>query len=328
MRSASHAAAGVADPFPPVHGPKRAPAHSVVGCLAVRGALRGPQHLHSRGLEERAFEHDLSEAGEILGSREEATTGPLVTVVHVARVEHPTIGIGSLVEPCPERDQAIGKLSHRVSHAGGAEHAIGHEGEEWLAARSFDHRSDEIPPVGRVGVFGAGLEEQRIVLEDLEAVEHRRIVLLVLELAFLVVPDPREVTCQLPGGDGPALLGKRRNVFLDGSVEVQLALLDQQAQRRGGERLGNTADPEPGQRGGWDLLLQIGHSEAFAPDHSTVFDHRDRGARRAEDSHGVPDKLPGPLYCLLIASRRSNDGRYGGGSLSNDGRGRQQQSQP
>jgi hypothetical protein len=80
-----------------------------------------------------------------------------------------------------------------------------------------------------------------------------------------VVPDARHVPHQLAQGDGPLLRGKRGHVRLNLVVEVQPIFLQQQADRRRGERLGSVPDPEARARRDRHSVVEIRPAKAFGP---------------------------------------------------------------
>src|SRR2546422_9781722 len=83
----------------------------------------------------------------------------------------------------------------------------------------------------------AGREQERVVLEDCEPVQHRGETAVQEEFLILVMPDAGEMTGQLPSGDRVAFVRERRHVALHRCVEIELPLLEQQGDRGGRERL-------------------------------------------------------------------------------------------
>src|SRR5207244_11722272 len=73
------------------------------------------------------------------------------------------------------------------------------------------HRRDEIPAVARVRESRAGREQERVVLEDCEPVQHRSETAVQEEFLILVMPDAGEMTGQLPSRDRVALVRERRD---------------------------------------------------------------------------------------------------------------------
>src|SRR5207302_9815913 len=111
-----------------------------------------------------------------------------------------------------------------------------------LPRDALNHRRNNVPTVARVGEPRARWEQERVVLEDREAVAYRGEMTRLEELPVPVMSDAGQVPRELPRGDGISLLGKGRHIPLDGRVQIELPLLVQQCHRRGRERLRDTAD--------------------------------------------------------------------------------------
>src|SRR5438128_6700816 len=123
------------------------------------------------------------------------------------------------------RNEAVTAVGRRVAQAEGAKHVRRHVVQEVVPRRALHHRRDEILGVAHVGESRAGREQQRIVLEDREPVEHRGESTVQEEFLILVMPDAGEETGELPSGDGVALVRERRHVALNRCVEIDLPLL-------------------------------------------------------------------------------------------------------
>src|SRR3989449_9041908 len=68
----------------------------------------------------------------------------------------------------------------------------------------------------------AGREQERVVLEDCEPVQHRGETAVQEEFLILVMPDAGEMTGQLPRGDWAAFVRERRHVAVHPGVEIGL----------------------------------------------------------------------------------------------------------
>ncbi len=114
----------------------------------------------------------------------------------------------------------------------GNENFLLHDVRIRLAGCAFQCASDDRETIRGVVESGARFEQQAIACEDGEAVRELRVVMSVIDLAFFVVADAREVSEELASCDGPLLFRKRRAVFLDRSVKVEFAFIDQVAAPR------------------------------------------------------------------------------------------------
>src|SRR5690606_16143471 len=199
-------AARVADPAAPGGVRAGAPAEAVVRGLARRRPQRSEERLDRRRPEEAAVQVRPAEADQVLGVRDEAPAGPLVAIVDVRRVQDPAGLAVALVERRAVRDDAVGVLRDDRAQPERIEDFPLHVRQERLPGRTLDHGADQVPAVARVGVAGAGLEEERVVLEDREAVENRLVAVAAEELVAAVMADAGEMARELARGDGPALL--------------------------------------------------------------------------------------------------------------------------
>ena len=170
------------------------------------------------------------------------------------------------------------------AHPERIEDVLLHVAEVVLAGGALDDRAQHAPAVARVVVLLAGFEQQRVGLKDGEPLEHRLVVAGVVDLRLdvpFVVPNARQMAGKLACRNGVRLLRKRRDVFLDRRIQVQLALLVQQAERGRRDRLGHAPDAHLGGRPHGLALLEIRKAEAFGPDDSAVDEDRDAEAGRA-----------------------------------------------
>src|SRR5437016_2131180 len=122
-------------------------------------------------------------------------------------------------------------------NAEGSKDVHRHVVQEVIPRRALHHRRDEIPAVARVRESRAGREQERVVMEDCEPVQHRGETAVQEEFLILVMPDAGDMTGQLPSGDRVAFVRERRHVALHRCVEIELPLLVQQGDGGGGERL-------------------------------------------------------------------------------------------
>jgi hypothetical protein len=122
------------------------------------------------------------------------------------------------------------------------------------------------------------------------------------------MPDAGQVAGELSGGHGPALHGKGRHVLLDRSVEVQQTSLYEEAQRRGGDGLGDAPYAELGRFRDARTQFQIGIAKALGPDDLAV--HAD-GHGHARHSGAVED-LPHDELAALDGRRVAVECRHPG----------------
>ena len=135
--------------------------------------------------------------------------------------------------------------------------------------------------MARVRERGARLVQQRVVGEDGQPVEHRRVGVADEVLVPPVVADTAQVAAELPRRDGVRLLREGRDVSLDRRIEVETAVLDQARHRRRRHRLRDAADAELHRPRHRHAMLEVGVAEAVRPHRRTVDRHRDRDARVA-----------------------------------------------
>ncbi|MBZ5723776.1 MAG: hypothetical protein LAP87_02160 [Acidobacteriia bacterium] len=164
-----------------------------------------------------------AEANQVFGGRDEAAAGDLIAAVHETGVLD--LAVDLLVAPSAERHDLVHVVHERVRRAGRLQHVRRHVVLESLAGRAFDYAAHHRVAVRAVGKGGAGLEQERVVGENRQAVGHPFVMTRALDFAFLVMADARSVAEQLARGDRPLLQGKGRAVFLHWSVQVQLARL-------------------------------------------------------------------------------------------------------
>ena len=117
---------------------------------------------------------------------------------------------------------------------------------------------------------------------------------------------------QLAQCHGPLFLRERRHVGLNLVVEVQTALLQQQADCGGGERRRRRSDPEPHFWRDWHPVLEIRPAKAFGP-HDVATDtdrHRDSGQVLLDETR--TDDLPPLLHGVgpLWQRGRTRHGRH------------------
>jgi len=102
---------------------------------------------------------------------------------------------------------------------------------------------------------------------------------------IVVVANAGEVGEELARGDGGIFLREGRAIFLDGSVEVELAAFIELEDGYGGDRFGNGT--EAVKRGGscGGGVFEIRHAEAGGPDGLAVFHDGDGNAGNAVGGH-------------------------------------------
>jgi hypothetical protein len=151
-----------------------------------------------------------------------------------------------------------------------------------FAGDGFDDGAEQDVAVGGIERVGAGLEQQGILGEDLEARGGAGVVARVVVVGGAIVANAGLVAEQLADGDGPLFLGVFRQVLLNRSVEPQLAHFDQTQDGHGGERLGNRgqAEERAGRRG--HIVFNVGLAPGAGPD----------GARPVPDGDGDGGRGP------------------------------------
>src|SRR5713101_2466704 len=87
------------------------------------------------------------------------------------------------------------------------------------------------------------------------------------------MPDAGEMTGELAGGDGVALVRERRHVALHRCVEIELALLVQQGDGGGRERLRYAPDAELRLARDGSLPRGVGVPEALRPHQLPIHRH-------------------------------------------------------
>ena len=107
---------------------------------------------------------------------------------------------------------------------------------------------------------------------------------------------------------GPLFLRKLGHVRLNRLVEIQAALLQQQAGRRRGERRGSGADPESRFRRDGRLLLEIRPAKSFGPHDLAAGTHRDRQPGQVLIDEMRAGDLPGLLHGAVPLRRRRRMG--------------------
>src|SRR5207245_6923085 len=120
-----------------------------------------------------------------------------------------------------------------------------------LPRRVLNGDAEQVVAKARIERAGAGLEDERIVLEELQRLGEARIVPRVVEFLVCPLAHAALVAQQLPAGERPLLLRISRHVTLNGRVEVQLALGRELQDRRRGEGLRERRQPvySDGRRG-------------------------------------------------------------------------------
>src|SRR2546427_8605640 len=89
----------------------------------------------------------------------------------------------------------------------------------------------------------------------------------------IVVADTSQMAKQLARGDWRLFLRKCRTIFLDGSVEVQFAVLPKLQNGSGGDRLGNGPKTKKGGRGHRSKNFPNPPAESRRPDRPTPPEH-------------------------------------------------------
>ncbi len=295
------------------------PAEAVARLFARGQPLRRLEHLDRGGLQQSATVHRHAEAHQVGRRRHEHAGSRVAGVVDVAHQVQTVVRIGRVSREVGRRTSGVPLrcvVGSRVVHAQWREHLLPHEPEERLARGGFDGGAHQDPAVARVAIPGARLEQQRGLRKGLQSFDRpltaRR---QQRPLVAAIVPESGHVPHHLPHGDGPRLLRELRHVHLNLVVELQLPLLEQQADRGRGEQRGGGADPEPRGRRDGQALVEIRPAEAFGPDDGVADTdgHRDpwqilRGQVRARGLstafHGS-----GPFLRWLRKSRRRHAAR-------------------
>ena len=257
--------------MPQAVGPQEPP-DPIPRRLTRAGALRREQQVQRLTLQEPRLEQRRSELHQILGRGHEPASRPLVAVVDRRR-DAVAPGAVAIVELSTARNETVAAVGRRVAQAQGTKHVRCHVVQEVVSRRGFHHRRDEIPAVARVGESRAGREQERIVLEDRESVEHRGEAPVQEEFPILVMPDACEMAGEQASGDGVALVGERRHVALNGRVEIELPLLVQQGDGGGRERLRYAPDAKLRLARHGLLALGVRVPEPLRPHELTI--HRD-----------------------------------------------------
>src|SRR5688572_31763702 len=168
-----------------------------------------------------------AEADQVLRIRQKAAARPLVTVVLVLHVQERAV-FTPPVKACSMRDDGVDVIRGSVAEIQRLKDLALHVGEELGLGCTLDDRAHEVPAIARVRIARAGLEEQRIILENGERFRHagkmRRSAEHTLKVSS-VVANAGCMARQLSCGDRPWLLGEPWNVPLDGDVEIEAAFL-------------------------------------------------------------------------------------------------------
>src|SRR5690606_31600595 len=137
-----------------------------------------------------------------------AAACPLVAVVDVLGVQHAPGLVVALVEVRTMEDDTVRVLGDDRAEAERLEDLESHVLQEPFARYAFDYGTHQVPAVARVGVVGARLEEECVILEDGEALRDGRKALTTQELVAAIMTDAGDVPGDLACRDRPALLGK------------------------------------------------------------------------------------------------------------------------
>lgn len=245
------------------------PAEAVVGGFAIGGFLWGEEELERTGFQKAGLQERGAEADEVFGCGEVAAASPFVAAIHfgcggefaeeVIGIKFRAVGIGDAF--------LIGAGVFEVERL---EDVFIHVADEVLLQGGVHGGADKGPAVSGVIVFRAGRGDEGIVLEDGESGVGIRVGLITTILESGVMADAGEVAAEHAGGDGCAFIGKIRNVFLDGGVEIDLAALDHEGEADGGEGFGDAADAKFGFGGDGLFGFEVHVAEAFGPDDFTI----------------------------------------------------------
>src|ERR1700677_303513 len=112
-----------------------------------------------------------------------------------------------------------------------------------LSRRPFDGAAHQCVSLGGIVKLCSGLGNEPVVLEKIDPVLDRVTKMpgianlgIILRIAF-VMADSAEMAKKFTGRNGCFFLRKRRTVFLQGRVKIELALLPEQEGRRCGDGL-------------------------------------------------------------------------------------------
>ena len=136
---------------------------------------------------------------------------------------------------------------------------------------------------------GAGLEQQRVVLERRQRIADRREPARVVELLVRPVADARLVAEKLARGDRPRLLREGGHVALDRRVEVEAPALDELQDRDRGDRLRDRSQAVHGGGRGRHLVLDVGQAVPGRPAQLAVADDGGGQAGHSEPGHAGQD---------------------------------------
>ena len=166
--------------------------------------------------------------------------------------------------------------------------------DEFLRGRTFQDAADQSVAISGVVELRSRFGDQGIVSKELKRLPHagevpRAVFRHVAFSVGIVVADAAEVSEQFPRGNGPLFLRKLRTIFLHRGIQVQLAVLPELQNRRGGNGFGNGSQAKERRRGRRRKIFQIGHAKTLRPARFAFEDDRSRKAWDAVCRHKAGD---------------------------------------